>query len=70
MIISNQESDEYYFEEGNETEDTIASEFTIFYKFRANMSVSLAYSYQELDSQVQNNNFERNTVNLGFSFVI
>jgi hypothetical protein len=61
---------EYYFEEGNETEDTIASEFTIFYKFRANMSVSLAYSYQELDSKVQNNNFERNTVNLGFSFVI
>ena len=61
---------EYYFEEGNETENSLSSDLTIFYKFRPNMSFSLSYTHQELKSVDTMDDYQRNTLTLGFSFVI
>ena len=61
---------EYYFETGNEDERIFTSDLTIYYKFRRNMSWSLSLKHQRLDSVVEENDFKRNTISLGYSFVI
>lgn len=61
---------EYYFEDGNQSEQSLSSDITVFYKFRRNMSFSLSYIYKELESVDTLDDFKQNTVSVGFSFVI
>ena len=61
---------EYYFEDGNESEESLISDLTIFYKFKHNMSLSFSYIYEDLKSVDGLDNYKRNSVTLGVSFVI
>lgn len=61
---------EYYFEDGNKTEDFLLSDFSVRYKFKQNMSFSFTYQYQQSESVTRQTDFERNTFGVGFSFVI
>jgi hypothetical protein len=61
---------DYYFETGNETEQGFTSDMTVIYKFRSNMSLSLSYFYQRLSSFNITNEYQKNTISAGISFVL
>lgn len=61
---------EYYFSDGNLSEESLTSDLTVFYKFKHNMSLSLSYIYEVLKSVDNLDDYQRNSVNLGISIVI
>ncbi|MGJ8694565.1 MAG: outer membrane beta-barrel protein [Thalassotalea sp.] len=61
---------ENYLVTGNEVDQGINSALTLYYKFSRNMTSSLTYNYQDLNAFDELTNYQKNTISLGFSYVI
>ena len=61
---------DYYFEDGNKTENSLNSNLTLDYQFQTNMLLSLSYRYQSLEAITLFSDYQRNTISMDVVFVL